>query len=211
MDAVTGTFLGIGAFAVLLMLLSLVGGAHLGHLHVGHVDLHLGHIGHAHVGTDSGGMQLTLPSIAGFIGALGFGGAIVASLLPFGGTTAVLLALVIGLAVAVPAAWAAGRLMAAAINMPTDATPTSSDLLGAIGAVISDIPAGGLGEVRLAHAGQQMKVYARADAPLPRGARVFVVEVPTPTSVLVEQLPESGPAALPAEPGNDPLTPKEGQ
>ena len=208
MDAVTGTFLGIGAFAVLLMLLSLIGGAHLGHLHVGHVDLHLGH---GHVGTDSGGMQLTLPSIAGFIGALGFGGAIVASLLPFGGTVAVLLALVIGLAVAVPAAWAAGRLMAAAVNMPTDATPTSSDLLGVIGAVITDIPAGGLGEVRLTQAGQQLKVYARADAPLPRGARVFVVEVPTPTSVLVEQLPETGPATLPAEPGHDHLSPKEGQ
>jgi membrane protein implicated in regulation of membrane protease activity len=208
MDAVTGTFLGIGAFAVLLMLLSLIGGAHLGHFHVGHVDVHLGH---GHAGADSGGMQFTLPAIAGFIGALGFGGAIVVSLLPFGGTAAVLLALLVGLVVAVPAAWAAGRLMAAAVNMPTDATPTSSDLLGAIGAVVTDIPAGGLGEVRLSSAGQQLKVYARADAPIARGAQVFVVEVPTPTSVLVEKLPESGPASLPAEPGHSQLSPKEGQ
>lgn len=195
MDAVTVTFLAIGGFAVLLMLLSLIGGSHLGDVHVGHVDLHLGH---GHGGSDSGGLQLTLPSIAGFIGALGFGGAIVAALLPFGGAGAVLLALLIGLAVALPAAWAAGRLMAAAVNMGTDATPESSDLLGAMGVVVTEVPAGGLGEVRLSVAGQQMKVYARADRPIPLGTGVFVIAVPTPTSVLVETLPESR-ASLPKE------------
>jgi membrane protein implicated in regulation of membrane protease activity len=184
MDAVTGSFLAIGAFAVLLMLLSLIGGSHLGHAHIGHFDLHLGH---THV--DGGGFQVTLPSIAGFIGALGFGGAIVAGLLPFGGTPAVLLALLGGLLLAVPAAWLAGRLMAAAMDMPTDATPTSSDLLGSIGVVVTDIPADGLGEVRLTSAGAQVKVYARATAPVSLGTQVFVIEVPTPTSVLVEPLP----------------------
>jgi membrane protein implicated in regulation of membrane protease activity len=206
-DAVTGTFLGIGAFAVLLMLLSLVGGAHLGHLHVGHVDLHVGHLGHGHAGAD--GTQFTLPAIAGFIGALGFGAAIVAALLPFGGTAAVLLALLGGLLLALPAAWAAGRLVAAAVDMPTDATPESSDLLGAIGVVTSDIPADGLGQVRLASAGAQVKVYARADAALPRGARVFVIGVPTPTSVRVEPLPVPGQLPQPAGPDSSPT--KEGQ
>ena len=31
-----------------------------------------------------------------------------------------------------------------------------------------------------------MKFNARADQPLPLGTRVFVIEVPSPTSVLVE-------------------------
>jgi membrane protein implicated in regulation of membrane protease activity len=184
MDAVTGTFLAIGGFAVLLMVLSLIGGSHIGHTHVG--DFHLD-FGHGHV--DGGGFQVTLPAIAGFIGMLGFGGAIVAALLPFGGVPAVLLALLGGLLLGVPAAWLAGRLMAAAMDMPTDATPTSSDLLGAVGTVVTDIPAGGLGEVRVTSGGQPIKVYARADTPIPRGTQIFVIEVPTPTSVLVEPLP----------------------
>jgi membrane protein implicated in regulation of membrane protease activity len=184
MDAVTISFLAIGGFAVVLMILSLIGGSHLGDVHVGHFDLHLGH---AHV--DGGGFQVTLPAIAAFVGAVGFGGAIVAALLPVGGPMGVLFALLGGVALAVPAAWLAGRLMAAAMDMRTDATPTSSDLLGAIGVVVTDIPAGGLGEVRLTSAGQQTKVYARADAPIALGTQVFVIEVPSPTSVLVEPLP----------------------
>jgi membrane protein implicated in regulation of membrane protease activity len=184
MDVVTVSFLAIGGFAVLLMVISLIGGTEFGHAHIGHLDLH---VGHAHV--DGGGFQVTLPSIAGFVGALGFGGAIVAALLPFGGTAAVLLALLGGVLLAVPAAWLAGRLMAAAMDMPTDATPTSSDLLGALGTVVTDIPADGLGEVRLTSAGAQVKVYARATSPVPLGTQVFVIEVPTPTSVLVEPLP----------------------
>src|SRR2546421_12761782 len=108
MDTVTVIFLGIGCLSLLLLVLSLVGGhVHLGHLHLGH-----GHGGH-------GGYQLSLPAIAGFIGALGFGGAIAAQLLPGHNAT---VATVIGLAAAVPTGWLAGRLMAAAANMPTDAT-----------------------------------------------------------------------------------------
>ncbi len=188
MDAVTATFLAIGGFAILLMLLSLIGGAHLGHVHVGHVDVHIGSVDH---GADSGGYAFTLPSIAGFIGALGFGGAIVAALLPFGGPGAVLVALVVGLGAGVPASWLAGRLMAAAVNMRTDATPESADLLGTTGIVITDIPADGLGEVRLTVGGNPLKVYARADAPVALGTQVFVVEVHSPTSVQVEALPDT--------------------
>jgi membrane protein implicated in regulation of membrane protease activity len=81
--------------------------------------------------------------------------------------------------------------MAAAVNMPTDATPTSADLLGTIGVVVTGVPADGFGEVRVTVAGQPMKVYARADRPLVRGTRVMVIEVPSPTSVLVEPLPEA--------------------
>jgi membrane protein implicated in regulation of membrane protease activity len=187
-------FLLIGGFALLLMVLSLVEGGHLhlGHFHLPH--LHLGHlhIGHLHIGHPSGGhggTELSVPVIAGFLGAFGFGAAIVTSLLPGRGRAGVLVAVVVGLLAAVPAAWLAGRLVNAAVNMPTDATLTSNDLIGTIGVVITPVPVGGYGEVRLAVAGQQIKFNARSDQPLALGTRVFVIEVPTPTSVLVEPTP----------------------
>jgi membrane protein implicated in regulation of membrane protease activity len=200
-------FLIIGGFALLLLLLSLVGGGHLhlGHLHLGHLHLghlHLGHLhlghfhlGHAHVGQaggGNGGAELSLPVIAGFLGAFGFGGAIVESLLPNRGGTGLLVAVVVGLLAAVPTGWLAGRLVNAAMNMSTDATLTSNDLLGTVGVVITPVPVGGYGEVRLAVAGQQIKFNARSDQPLALGTRVFVIEVPTPTSVLVEPTPPVG-------------------
>jgi membrane protein implicated in regulation of membrane protease activity len=183
MSAVTITFLGIGCLSLLLLLLSLVGGGHLhlGHLHLGHV--HLGYVGHSPAG---GGHDLSLPVITGFIGAFGFGGAIAAELLP--GHNA-LLASGVGVLAAFPTAWGAGRLMNAAINMSTDATLTSGDLVGAMGVVISPVPADGFGEVRLTVGGQPMKFNARSAEPLALGTHVFVIEVPSPTSVLVEPTP----------------------
>ena len=190
-------FLIIGGFALLLLLLSLVGGGHLhlGHFHVGHLHLGHFHLGHAHVGHvggGNGGAELSLPVIAGFLGAFGFGGAIVESLLPNRGGTGLLVAVVVGLLAAVPTGWLAGRLVNAAMNMSTDATLTSNDLLGTVGVVITPVPVGGYGEVRLAVAGQQIKFNARSDQPLALGTRVFVIEVPTPTSVLVEPTPPVG-------------------
>jgi membrane protein implicated in regulation of membrane protease activity len=186
MGTVTTTFLGIGCMSLLLLVLSLIGGhLHLGHLHLGHLHvghLHLGHTGHG----GDGGLQLSLPVIAGFIGAFGFGGAIAAELIP--GHSA-LLAGGIGLMAAVPTAWAAGRLVDAAVNMPTDATLTSGDIVGTTGVVITPVPAGGYGEVRLTVGGQPMKFNARSAEPLAMGTHVFVIEVPSPTSVLVEPTP----------------------
>ena len=187
-------FLIIGGFALLLLLLSLVGGGHLhlGHFHVGHLHLghlHVGHLHLGHAGQGQGGAELSLPVVAGFLGAFGFGAAIVASLLPGRGGFTVLAGVAAGLVAAVPTGWLAGRLVNAAMNMPTDATLTSGDLIGAVGVVITPVPVGGYGEVRLAVAGQQIKFNARADQPLALGTRVFVIEVPTPTSVLVEPTP----------------------
>jgi membrane protein implicated in regulation of membrane protease activity len=199
MSAVTSTFLVIGGFALLLLVLSLLGGGrlHLGHLHLGHLHighLHIGHlrIGHLHVGHTGGGQggtELSLPVIAGFLGAFGFGGAIAASLLPGAGAPTLLAAIVVGLLAAVPTAWLTGWLVNAAINISTDATLTSNDLIGAMGVVITPVPVGGYGEVRLAIAGQQIKFNARSDHPLALGTRVFVISVPSPTSVLVEPTP----------------------
>ena len=119
----TVVFLLIGGFALLLLLLSLIGGGHLhlGHFHLGH--LHLGHLhlGHLHLGHPStgqgGGTELSVPVISGFLGAFGFGAAIVASLLPGRGRTGVLVAVAAGLLAAVPTGWLVGRLVNAAMNM----------------------------------------------------------------------------------------------
>jgi membrane protein implicated in regulation of membrane protease activity len=202
-------FLTIGAVSLVLMILSLFGGhSHVGHLHIGHMHLHLGHLhlGHPHLGHgggpaqvstnaggghpsqgESGGVHLTLPAIAGFLGAFGFGGAIAAALWP--GSHETLVATAAGLIAAFPASWLAGRLMSAAMNISTDATLTSSDLLGTSGVVITPVPTDGLGEVRLSIAGQFMKVNSRAAEPLALGTKVFVIEVLSPTSVLVEPIP----------------------
>ena len=82
-----------------------------------------------------------------------------------------------------------GREIHAAMNMSTDATLSSNDLLGTTGVVITPVPDGGFGEVRLAVAGQQIKFNARAAEPLALGTRIFVIGVPSPTSVLVEPTP----------------------
>jgi membrane protein implicated in regulation of membrane protease activity len=119
----------------------------------------------------------------------GFGGAAAASLSTGSTGFRTLLATAVGVAVGVPSAWLANRLMDAAMNMHTDATPTSGHLVGATGVVILDVPVDGYGEVRLRVAGQPMKFYARADRPLARGTAVFVIAVPSPTSVLVEATP----------------------
>jgi membrane protein implicated in regulation of membrane protease activity len=189
MDAVTVTFLAIGCFALVLLAVSLVGGGHF-HLHVGH--LHVGHVGHAPA--DGAGLRVTLPAIAGFLGTFGFVGAIAAVLSGTTGTSAAVVATLFGVVAGLPAAWLANRLMDAATRMNTDATLSSSDLVGATGVVIRSVPAGGYGEVRLSIAGQPMKFNARADQPLARGTSVFVIEVPSPTSVLVEPTPGADPA-----------------
>jgi len=190
MSGIVITFLALGGFALLLLVLSLIGGhLHLGHLHLGH--LHLGHLhvhGHFHVG-HAEGPDLSLPVISGFLGAFGFAGAAAASLAGGRGTGALLIATGTGLVAAVPTAFLAGKLVNAAMNMATDGTLTSSDLLGKTGVVITPVPADGYGEVRLAVAGQQIKFNARAAEPLTLGTRVFVIEVPSPTSVLVEATP----------------------
>jgi membrane protein implicated in regulation of membrane protease activity len=173
MSAVTITFLLIGGLGVVLLAVSLL----LGDLIPG-LDI---------PGLDADG-AVSLPSIAGFVGAFGFGGAAVAALTG-DDAAAVAAALVAGLAVAVPAAWGTIALARAVGRMRTDATPTRADLVGRIGVVVTPIPEQGYGEVRISIGGQPVKLNAKSDQPVTLGAHVFVVEAPTDTSVVVEQTP----------------------
>lgn len=168
MNGVVVTFLIIGGLGVLTLAASLL---------VGDV-VHLGH-------PDAEG-PFSLPAVAGFVGAFGFGGAIAAAVAgprPLLATTA---GVIVGAAAAVPMAWFAVRVAHAASRMRTDATPTRADLVGRLGVVVTAIPAQGYGEVRITIGGQPVKLNALADRPVALGARVFVVEAPSDTSVVVE-------------------------
>jgi hypothetical protein len=171
MDTVTMAFLVVGGVGLAVLAVSVL----LGDL------LNLGH-------ADVDG-PFSVPAVAGFIGALGFAGAVAAYLTPGGTTTRVIVAIAGGMVAALPTGWLAMRLSRLAMNMRTDATPTRADLVGTLGVVVTPIPADGYGEVRVRLAGQQVKLNARADRPLPLGTRIFVIEAPTPTSVLVEETP----------------------
>jgi membrane protein implicated in regulation of membrane protease activity len=129
----------------------------------------------------------SVPAIAALVGGVGFGGAAATALLPdaLPDAVAVLLAVVAGLAVAVPLAWGAVRLSRGLRDMPTAETLTRHHLVGAQGVVVSAVPSPGYGEVRLVLAGQQLKFSARSDAPLPAGTPVYVVEALSDTAVEV--------------------------
>jgi hypothetical protein len=167
MNAVTITFLVIGGLGVALLALAIFGG-----------DL---------LPLGDGDGPLSMPSIAGFVGAFGFGGAAAASLTGGNALVALVIAVFVGVGIAVPAAWGTLALARAAGRMRTDATPTRTDLLGRLGVVVTPIPAEGYGEVRVIIGGQPVKLNAKSGRPVPLGARVFVIEAPSDTSVVVEE------------------------
>ena len=170
MATATVVFLVLGAAGVVVLALALLGGELLSFLHLGDGPV-------------------SLEVVAGFLGAFGFAGAIAAELLGADGRGPIAAAAV-GLVAAAPTAWLALRLSRAARAMATDATPRRQDLVGTLGVIVTPVPTGsGYGEVRILLGGQPVKLYARADRPLPAGAQVFVIEAPSDTSVVVEQTP----------------------
>lgn len=174
MDPVTLGFLIAGAVGVGILLLGLV---------VGDL-LHLGDV-------DADG-PFSLPAIAAFIGGTGFAGAIASAVLPVDGeATRALLSGAIGVLAAIPLAWSAVRFSRALMNMRTDRTLTDDDLAGALGTVITRIPAEGYGEVRVQLGGQTLKYSARSDEPLERGAQIFVIRALSASAVEVVGIDEN--------------------
>jgi membrane protein implicated in regulation of membrane protease activity len=177
---VEAVFLVVGALGLSVLLLSLV----------------VGEVGD--LAGDADG-PFSVPALAALLGGVGFGGAATASLLPDGLPDAgrALVALVAGLLLAVPLAWAVVRLSRGLRDMPTAETLTRHHLVGTQGVVVSDVPSPGYGEVRLVLAGQQLKFAARSDSPLRAGTPVYVVEALSETAVHVvstvpDPLPETG-------------------
>jgi len=135
---------------------------------------------------DSGDTIVSVEVVAAVLAGFGFSAAF-ASALP-GVNLPVAVTAIIGAVGAVPVAYLAWLLTGRARNMPTDATPNRTDLVGRRGVVITEIRGGGYGEVRVRIGGQQVKLNALADEPLPMGSHVLVVEAPSDTSVKVRSL-----------------------
>lgn len=65
--------------------------------------------------------------------------------------------------------------------------PATSALVGELGTVVITIPEAGAGEVAIAQPGGRLRVAAAADAPIPSGTTVVVVDVPSPQQVVVAE------------------------
>lgn len=161
-------FLGFGIVGLVLLALSLIFDGVLEGLFDGVLD-----------GLFDG--LLSLPVIAGFLSMLGFGGAIAL------GTTGVGAAggAAVGTAAGVAAGWVAYRFSRVLMQDRSAAAPRGDDLVGTSGSVVTAIPANGFGEVLVCLGGQPLKLSARSQVPLGRGAEVWVEATLSPTSVAV--------------------------
>jgi membrane protein implicated in regulation of membrane protease activity len=126
---------------------------------------------------------LSTPVLGAFLAAFGFAGA----LLLRGLELSILGASAGGLLAGVLLGGVTLTLVRALMNMPTDPTPKTGDLVGQLATVVTRIPDGGLGEIALTASGQRMKLSARSDAPIASGTTVVVVDVSSPTSVVVTE------------------------
>lgn len=118
--------------------------------------------------------------IGSFVSAFGFGGAVATALGAPG-----LAAVAVGLASGALFGWVAVWFTRLVKDGGSDGTPTSADLVGRDGAVVSAIPDAGYGTVRVLLGGHVVRVNARAEAPLPAGTEVHVTSILSPTAVTV--------------------------
>jgi membrane protein implicated in regulation of membrane protease activity len=159
-------FLVVGAVGVLLLLVALV---------VGDV------LDGALEGLSAG--FFSTEALAGFLGALGFGGAI--ALAATGSTS---LAVVVGLVLGVLLGWLAARASRFLHGDGKGDTVRTTDVLEKIGSVVSAIPEGGFGVVSLSVGGHLTRLNARSSVAVPAGTQVSVTQVISPTAVQVEPL-----------------------
>ena len=158
-------FLVIGAVGIVFLLFSLIVGEHV----------------HGIFDALGGGDWFTGSSMAAFLGALGFGGAIVQQL-----TGSTLLAVVGGLLLGVGFGALVAYGMMKLRLMETGGAVTTNDLMAAHGVVLSDIPPLGFGEIRVTRQGQMMKLNAKSAIPISTGTQVTVIDVLSATAVVVE-------------------------
>ena len=133
---------------------------------------------------DLGGDLFSTPVIGSFLAAFGFAGALTMSSTPAGAGVAT----AVGMGAGVALGWAAWGITRGLMRMQTDEPVRLTDVVGKTAVVVSAIPTGGFGEVRVDHAGQPMKLNARIQTggSAPVGGRVVVVAVNSASSVVVE-------------------------
>ena len=159
-------FLVLGAVGVVLLLVALV---------VGDV------LDGAFEGLSAG--FFSTEALAGFLGALGFGGAITLSVT---GSTSI--AVVVGLVLGALLGWGAARASAFLHGSGETDTVRTADMVEKIGRVVSAIPEGGLGVVSISVGGHLTRLNARSSVAVPAGTQVSVTQVISPTAVQVEPL-----------------------
>ena len=167
-------FVTIGVIGLVIVLLSIL----LGDVIDGVFDLDM-----------LGGDLFSVAGLAAFLGAFGFGGVISLSVLDV-----TWVAVVVGLVAGVFAGWGAAALTRWLKRSEANSTFRSHSMVGATARVITDIPAGGFGEVRIQGSGQSRKRAARSELPILAGTEVWVSGIVSPTAVEVtptHALPES--------------------
>jgi hypothetical protein len=130
---------------------------------------------------DFGGGVLSAPVLGSFLASFGFGAALIMFSTGAGATVGALGGLGSGLVVG----GIAFLMMRALVDMPTDETMNSSDLVGATAIVVTRIPEDGFGEVTVRHSGQLHKLNARAASALPAGTQTEVTAVLSSSAVMV--------------------------
>lgn len=156
-------FLLVGVVGLVLLALSLL----LGDLFGGALDALSGDI-------------FSSAAIGGFVSAFGFGGALSEGL-----GAPVWVAVVVGAAVGLGFGWFASWLTRVVRGGGSDATVTTEDAVGRDAKVLTGIPEGGFGVVRVQVGGHSLQLNARAERAVDPGTEVYVTAVLSPTAVAV--------------------------
>lgn len=118
--------------------------------------------------------------IGGFVSAFGFGAALSEGL-----EAPRWLAVAVGAVVGAGFAWFASWLTRLVRGGGSDATVTTEDAVGRDAKVVTSIPEGGFGVVRVVVGGHSLQLNARADRAVEPGTEVYVTGVLSPTAVAV--------------------------
>ena len=135
----------------------------------------------------------SIATIAAFLGAFGFGGAIAQSVVP-SLWLSVPVGVVMGVLFSAFTIWLTRKLK----NSGSGATPNSHQLLGHEGTVLTAIPEGGYGEITLRVSGHRSKYSAKSPIAVEAGATVWISQVLSATAV--EVMPTQGLADAAATP-----------
>ena len=129
---------------------------------------------------------LTMPAIAGAVSAFGATAWILQNQAGYGALSAS----AVGGGVAFLGGWVAVKMGRSVSHMATDATPSSHDMVGVEGRVVTPIAAESTGEVLVRLGGQPMKLTASSldGSAVPVGCQIVVVTVTSPTRVVVQEV-----------------------
>lgn len=157
------TFLVIGVVGLLLLLVSLLAGDILdGAFDVLEAD------------------WFSSAVVGGFVSAFGFGGALAAEL----GAPSVL-AVPVGVVAGLIFAWFASWLTRVVRGGGSGESVRAADIVGYDATVLTDIPVGGFGVVRVRVGEHVLQYNARAEEDLAAGSPAHVIGVVSPTAVIV--------------------------